>query len=369
MRRKFAGAIAAAVMLLLPATSAAGQVRSDAEIRAVLEARVDSTSARGIVVGIIEPDGTRRFVAYGTASDSGAAVDEHTIFEIGSISKTFTSLLLAEAVVRGELELDQPVASLLPDSVEMPAYDGQAITLEHLATHRSGLPRVPANLFPAALTDPYAGYDAERLFTFLGGYTLPRAPGADAEYSNLAVGLLGWVLTRHADAPSWATLVEQRITQPLGMDETYVDVPTALHDRVAQGHNARGAPVPAWHFDALAGAGAQRSTASDMLTYLAAQLDPPDDTLGTAIRLTQEPRADFSSSARAGLGWIIRESDDGVTYLHDGGTGGFSSLAAFAPETGTAAVVLSNAADNVVDIGLWLVEPSFPTPQPRAGAR
>lgn len=335
---------------------------TDSAIREILRTRVDSGRSRGIAVGIFE-NGKRRFVSYGSAGPGRAPLDEHTIFEIGSISKTFTGLLLAEAVTRGEVTLDEPVAQLLQKGTKVPSRDGRQMTLLDLSTHRSGLPRLPGNFSPANPDDPYADYDAKKLYDFLASYQLPRAPGDSAEYSNLAVGLLGFALTLHAGAPSWGALVESRITGPLGMRETFVDVPATLRSRVSAGHDARMDSVPAWHIDALAGAGALRSTASDMLTYLAAELNESRGPLAKAIALSQEPRAAIGRDSIA-LGWIVHRVGDRGIWWHNGGTGGFRSFVAFDPTRRVAVVVLSNASVEVDDIGMHLTDPSLPLRMP-----
>lgn len=351
-------AVVAALILAGARPARAQAIPSDSAIRAILKARVDSGRARGIAVGILE-NGQRRYISYGTAGPGRAPLDEHTIFEIGSISKTFTGLLLAEAVTRGEARLDQPVAELLPKGTTVPARNGHEIALVDLSTHRSGLPRLPGNLSPANPDDPYADYDAKKLYSFLASYQLPRAPRDSAEYSNLGAGLLGYALTLRAGAPSWGALVESRVTKPLGMRETFVDVPAKLHARVSAGHDARMDSVPAWHLDALAGAGALRSTASDMLTYLAAESDTLHGPLAGAIAIGREPHAAFGRDS-IGLAWIVHRLGDHRIWWHNGGTGGFRSFASFDPTRRVAVVVLSNASVEVDDIGMHLLDPSSP---------
>jgi CubicO group peptidase (beta-lactamase class C family) len=335
----------------------------DSAIRAVLRTRVDSGTTAGIVVGVLE-NGKRRFISYGSAGPGRPPLDEHTIFEIGSISKTFTSLLLAESIVRGEVRLDQPVAELLPAGTVVPSRDGRQITLEHLATHRSGLPRLPDNLTPAAPADPYADYDTRRLYAFLASHQLRRTPGESVEYSNLGGGLLGHALTLRTHAPSWAALVEQRITGPLGMRETFVDAPAALRARVSAGHDAEVDTVPAWHLDALAGAGALRSTASDMLTYLSALLDTTQGPLARAAALVQQPHGDFAAGMRIGLGWLQAAAGPRPIWWHNGGTGGFRTIAAFDPGRRVGVVVLSNSSVSVDDIGMHLLNSALPVGLP-----
>jgi CubicO group peptidase (beta-lactamase class C family) len=309
-------------------------------------------------------DGRRRFIAYGDAGPGRAPLDEHTIFEVGSISKTFSGVLLADAVVRGEVRIDQPVAELLPAGTVVPSRDGKQITLEELATHTSGLPRLPDNMTPASAQDPYADYDARQLYAFLAVYKLPRAPGQVVEYSNLGGGLLGHALTLRARASDWGALVAQRIAAPLGMRETYVTVPPEARARLSVGLDAALDSVPAWHFDALAGAGALRSTATDMLTWLEAQLDTAHGPLARAVAMARAPRTPGNGSSRIALGWIVGGSATHPIWWHNGGTGGFRSFAAFDPSRNAAVVVLSNSSQTVDDIGAHLFNPAVPIVMP-----
>ncbi len=354
--RNCARVIAAALTLMIGGTMQAQSIPSDSAIRAVLKAQVDAGHSVGMVVGVLE-NGHRRYIAYGSAGAGRAPLDEHTIFEIGSLSKTFTSLLLADDVVRGKARLDEPVADLLPAGTVVPSMDGKVITLEELATHRSGLPRLPTGFAPANMSDPYVDYGVAQLDRFLSTYKLTRAPGDSAEYSNVGVGLLGYALVHQASAPSWGALVRDRIADPLGMHATFVDVPASEMARVSVGHGPHMDSVPPWHFDVLAGAGALRSTASDMLTYLSAELDTLHGPLARAVALGRKPRADFGGGYRIALGWLIDPSGTNPVWWHDGGTGGFASFAAFDPARNVAVVVLSNAQVPVNPLGMQLINP------------
>ena len=361
-RRALASVLPLAVVVTVSTPSPrvlAQRIPSDSAIRALIRTRVDSGLARGMVVGVLQ-DGRRRFMAYGSAGPGRAPLDEHTLFEIGSISKTFSGVLLADAVVRGEARLDEPVANLLPAGTSVPSHGGRQITLEDLATHRSGLPRLPDNLTPASPQDPYADYDAKRLYAFLAGYKLPRPPGETVEYSNLGGGLLGHALTLRAKLPDWAALVAQRVTGPLGMHETLVTVPAEARSRLSIGHDAALDSVPAWNFDALAGAGALRSTANDMLTWLGAQLDTGAGPLARAVTLARTPRTPATGATRLALGWIVGGSAKHPIWWHNGGTGGFRSFAAFDPSRNVAVIVLSNSSQTVDDIGAHLLNPAIP---------
>ena len=252
--------------------------------------RIDQQKqAAGIVVGVIEPSG-RRVVAYGNlAKGDPRTLDGDTIFEIGSITKVFTSLLLADMVNRKEVTLDDPAAKCLPESVKMPERSGKSITLHDLSTHSSGLPRLPSNLKPKDLRNPYADYSVDDLYQFLSGYTLPRDPGSELEYSNLGAGLLGHLLACRAGT-DYESLIRIRITQPLGMPDTGITLSSSMKQRMATGHTAMLAPAANWDLPTLAGAGALRSSANDMLTFLEAFLGYKESPLAPAMKAMLEVR-------------------------------------------------------------------------------
>src|SRR3972149_8582837 len=228
----------------------------DSEIQKILAERIDvSHQGVGIVVGVIDANG-RRGIAHGRARAADPRpLDSDTIFEIGSGTKVCTALLLADMVQRGEVALDDPISKYLPSGVKAPERNGRAIALVDLATHTSGLPRVPANLRPATFQDPYADYTAEHLDAFLSSYELPREPGTKFEYSNLGGGLLGYLLARRAGM-DYAALVRARITGPLGMTSTTAARPGDEDGpRLAAGHNAPLQPGPPGHLHVLPGWG------------------------------------------------------------------------------------------------------------------
>lgn len=195
-----------------------------------------------MVVGVTQ-GGRRSVVAHGVAGPTGKALDGSAGFEIGSITKLFTALLLADMARRGEAALDEPVAALLPPGTRVPERHGQPITLLQLARHISGLPRLPPDVPPSS-SEPYAGYTAERLYAFLADHKLARTPGDGFEYSNLGAGLLGHALGLRAGL-DYAGLVASRILQPLGMCDTAIRLPPALAARFASGHDDSCEPVPA----------------------------------------------------------------------------------------------------------------------------
>jgi serine-type D-Ala-D-Ala carboxypeptidase/endopeptidase len=331
------------------------------EIREILVRRVDhQKQAVGIVVGIVEPNG-RRVVAYGhPANGDSGVVDGDTIFEIGSVSKVFTSLLLADMVNRSEVRLDDPASKYLPDSVTVPERSGKAITLLDLSTHGSGLPTLPSNLKPKDVRNPYADYSVDALYQFLSGYTLPRDPGSEFEYSNLGAGLLGHLLASCVGA-DYESAIRTRITEPLGMPDTGITLSSSMQQRMATGHNAMLAPVANWDFLTLAGAGALRSSANDLLTFLEAFLGYKASPLAPAMKTMFDVRRPFGK-LEVGLGWTISSVRDREIAAHDGGTGGFRSLVGYDPNERIGVVVLSNASTpiGVFDIGAHLLDPNWP---------
>ncbi len=338
---------ACAVCLAVPFASAAGPAAapfpSDDAVRAALRERIEARRAVGVVVGLVDPSG-RRVIAAGLR-DAGDArpLDGDALFEIGSVSKVFTALLLAEMVQRGEVKLTDPVASLLPPGTVVPRKGDRQITLGDLAAQLSGLPRLPANLAPKDATDPYVDYDAARLYAFLKDCTLTREPGASYEYSNLGAGLLGHALARRAGT-TWESLVRARIAKPLGLAATTVTPGGELAARVVPGHDESLARVPAWHFDALAGAGALRSTANDMLAFVAAAAGLRETPLAPALQAMLAPRhATDIPDTEIALGWHVSKRFGRDIVWHNGGTGGFHSFVGFDPQARTGVVVLANA--------------------------
>lgn len=199
----------------------------DAEIRKILQertARYDQGTA--IVVGVIEPQGNR-VISCGTMRDDGPPVDGDTVFEIGSITKVFTCLVLATMVERGEAALNDPVSRYLPEGVKVPERGGKQITLQDLATHTSGLPREPSNYScPTDWSQPLHDYSAEELYAFLQEHELTRDIGVQFEYSNLGVALLGHTLECCTGA-DYETLAKTRILGPLGMNDTGISLTPA----------------------------------------------------------------------------------------------------------------------------------------------
>jgi D-alanyl-D-alanine-carboxypeptidase/D-alanyl-D-alanine-endopeptidase len=360
-----------AVAALLTVTTTVGaqepRIAGDVAIEVILSQRIDTEKRNvGIVVGVVEPAG-HRVISHGTFSvRDPREVDGDTVFEIGSMTKVFTALLLADMAERGEVRFDDPVAKYLPSTVRMPERDGKVITLQDLSTHTSSLPRLPSNLKPANPQNPYADYTVDQLYQFLSGYTLPRPIGVQFEYSNLGAGLLGHALSLKAGR-DYESLVRERILAPLKMHDTAIVLTDGQRARLARGHQ-RLELVENWDLPTLAGAGALRSTARDMTRFLAAFVDAQPHPLTAAIaRMRSVERPGAAPNTIAALGWQILKRPDLEIVWHNGGTGGYSSFIGYVPARRVGVVVLSNmqaGGIGVDDVGLHLLDPRVPITRP-----
>lgn len=350
--------------LLLPALALAQHFPSEEELTQLIRTRVEEGRGVGIVLGVMETDGATTVVSYGEAGPGAKPLGPKSVFEIGSITKAFTGILLADMVARGEVSLDDPVVKHLPEGATMPIRGDREITLEDLSTHRSGLTRLPDNMAPADPTNPYADYTVEMMYEFLAGHELRRDIGSQYEYSNLGTGLLGHVLARVAGM-SYEELVRQRILEPLGMTMSGITLDSEMKEWMAKGHNQAGDVVPLWDLPTLAGAGALRSNMDDMLKFVAANLGEPTSDLERAMRDSHESRMDASPVMGVGLNWHVRRVGDARIVWHNGGTAGFRTFAGFDPDSGVGVVVLTNSAHGADDIGFHLINSEIPlTPKP-----
>ena len=354
-----------AALLTHSAGLTAQSIEITEEVKSSIRARVDNGYNVGIIVGLIDGRGSRYFSYGETVFGNATTPDEHTVFEIGSITKVFTSILLADMVRSGELALDDPIDLYLLEGVTAPQGGGRSITLYDLATHTSGLPRMPSNFAPADAANPYADYTVEQMYAFLSEYELQREIGSQHEYSNLAAGLLGNLLV-NAAGMTYGDLIEQKITSVIDMDDTAIELTPDQQERLARGHVGT-TVVPNWDIPALAGAGALRSTASDMLTFLAANTGVEETRLYGAMSETHQPRETAgSASMQVALGWHVRSDGDRKVVWHNGGTGGYRSFAGFLQGGTTGVVVLTNSNVSADDIGFHLLGSSFQLEQIRA---
>jgi CubicO group peptidase (beta-lactamase class C family) len=320
--------------------------------------------ATGIVVGLIGPQG-RRLVAFGTmAAGDQRPVSGDTVFDVGSLTKVFTALLLADMAHRGEVSLEAPVGRYLPASgVKVPERGGRPIALVDLATHTSGLPLRPTNLVSTDPGNKYAGYTVDLMYQCLSSLAAVGDRGTRYEYSNLGYGLLGHALARRAER-SYAELVRARITGPLGLEDTRIDLTPGMGARLAAGYDNDLAPAPHWDFGALESAGALRSTANDLLSFLEAVLGYRKTGLAPAMSsmlATRRPGG-MPPSTQIALAWNVLSSGGRLIAWKNGSVSGYRSFLGYDPSARIGVVALANAqtAVGVDDIGLHLLDPLQP---------
>ena len=348
------------------AASQTPPILADEAIRQMLSTRIDlQKQATGIVIGVIDAKGSH-IISYGTTGlNDKRPVNGDTVFDVGSITKVFTALLLADMARHGEVSIDDPAAKYLDaKKVKLPERGGKQITLVDLATHTSGLPLRPTNLVSKDPNDKYRGYTADLMCECLSSFTLPTDIGTKYEYSNLGYGLLGHVLEKRMGA-TYPELVESRITQPLEMKDTRIDLTPAMKSRMAVGYNSELMPIPGeWRFGALQSAGAFSSTANDLLKFLAAFLGSKQVPLLSAMKSMLDTRRSggMQPSTQIALAWNVYVDGEQEVVWKNGSVGGYRSFIGFDPKARIGVVALANAqtAVGADDIGLHLLDERIP---------
>lgn len=358
-RTGFHTACALALLLLSPAiTAAQSHFPADEDLALMLRYLVEDGETPGIVLGILEPDGATRILHHGDGGEGALPLGPRSVFELGSITKAFTGILLADMVDRGEVSLSDPVSRYLPDHVTVPSRNGREITLLDLATHHSSLPRMPDNM-DRDDDDPYPEYTIEDLYAFLSGHELRRDIGSEFEYSNIGAALLGHALGR-AGGASYEELLRERILDPLGMDMTTTIVDGETKRWMTRGRDDEGRTAVYRNWPNLPAMGAIRSNAEDMLKFVKANVGPPETRLERVMREAHVPRGRVGEGLDVGLHWQVRRLGDRTIVMHGGGTQGFSTRIAFDPDAGVGMVLLTNTAEFDDDIGLDFVRRGAP---------
>lgn len=319
-----------------------------AAIQKLAQPLLKNDTITGCVVGVLD-NGKQEIHAYGEAHKGAHdKPNGNTIYEIGSVTKAFTGTLLGDMVVRGEVRLNDSLQDFLPPKVKLRLAKNQPIRLVDLASQTSGLPGLPDNFAPQDPTNPYADYTPDRMFEFLGKHPLRRPPG-EYEYSNLGMGLLGYILAQKA-GKTYEELAVERICDPLEMRDTRITLTPEQQKRLAPPYNAELKSDKNWDLNCLAGAGGLRASLNDMLKLAAAALsDDEKRPVVAAIHEAWKPHYSKPGEIGVGLGWHIAR--DGVTCWHNGQTGGYSSALFIYPPKKLAVVVLCNtASDNITPL-------------------
>jgi CubicO group peptidase (beta-lactamase class C family) len=355
-------ASAAALLLLACAPPLGAQTRGfpdDAAMQRELRAFVeDHRGAPGVIVGLLDAGGRRVHVYGESGRRERPGLDGDTRFEIGSITKTFTGILLADMILAGELSAGQRVAMLFPPTMTLD--NGvQDATLEGLATHTSGLTRIGVDLPALSRTmslDPYRGTTADDVYS--SAARVPRmlvTPTTSPAYSNLGYALLGRLLERQG-GQAYEQLLRQRVLEPLGLGSITTAHTTPPSLATAQGHGHGGRPTPYWHVDGYAPAGCLIASANEMLEYVAINLAVSNP----AVAEAQRPRKAFAGSRAIGLGWFHAKIGGHRLIWHNGMTGGFRSFVGFLPDEGRGFVVLANGQGDVDALARRLLDPAEP---------
>lgn len=360
MSRSTGISLAAVLLGLAPAIGAQAAVVDEKELHALLAERIDVRKwGTAIVVGISSPQG-RRVVSYGNLSvQDRRKVDGATIFEIASLTKVFTALVLADMARQQQVKPDAPVSTCLPKGVQVPEHGGRQITFVDLATHSSGLPLRPANLASQTALNKYAGYTVEQLYQGLATFELPRDPGTAFEYSNWGFGLLANALA-HCAGKSYDALLAERVTGPLGMSDTKLEPTAASRSRLAAPYDIKLQPMPNEGVGALSGAGGLYSTVDDLLAFVELFLGRGPQPLAAAGATMLEPRRPGDGpDTQMGLGWRVTTSRGVHTMWSSGRADGYRVFMGFDPAARVAVVALTNAATNVGvdDIGWHVLDP------------
>jgi len=334
---------------------------SNDDVRAALEQRFKGDRTGACVAAGVIDDGTIATAYYCADPNSQRPYDEHTAFEIGSVTKTMTAALLAEFIARGEVALSDPIAKLLPPGTRVPTFNGREITIAEIVTHTSGLPAVPANYRPPDMNNPYAAATERDLLDALAAMRLTHEPGSKWEYSNFAMIVLSYALARRS-GKDYETLLRERLLVPLGMNETYV-AHRPTHVRLAEGHLPNATPAVPWDFHPdMAGVGGVRATLRDMLRYLEGQLGTRESVITPTLAQTQEQVASVDGH-RMGMNWNLSTRNGHTHISHEGGTGGYSSFAGFDRTAKHGVVLLSDtaltASGGLGSLGSHLLDPSI----------
>jgi len=361
-----AAASLAALLALVPACATAPQapaaptpsvaLPSAAALEAWLEPVFDRGYVHGMALGLIDETGSVVH-GYGSLGNTSSPPNGDTIFQIGSLTKSFTGLWLATEIEAGQLQADAPVKTLLPSSVTVPTFDGTPITLQELASHTASLPDAPTNMHPQDPLNPWADYTVQDLYDFLATYPLPYAPGTEWVYSDTGMGLLGLSLSLRAGG-TYGENIAKVVAEPLGLVDTTAVLSASQQERFAPGFDGDLNPIEAWTpTEATAGAGELKSTVNDLLEYAAAQAGITSSPLSAAMKRSQEPvHATTEPGYSYGYGWLVATGGPNLVW-HNGAVDGAMSFLGFDPVTHKAVVILvdTNASSSMSSLGMDIV--------------
>lgn len=348
------------ILLLFTLSSTfSAQLPADS-IKAIIKEAVNSKRSKSIIIGIIDADG-RKIYSEGSISDENPVKpDENTMYEIGSITKIFTSLALADMYLKKELDLNDPISKFLPPNVHSPIRNGKEITLLNLATHRAVFPRYPYNTDPKDLDKPYADYTEKKLFEYVSAFKPDMDFNSRWRYSNVGYGLLGNIITSASKSKNYERLITEKIAIPLCMNSTVITLTPRLKKDMAPGYSEYGKPVNLLDLSSIEAAGAFRSNINDMLTFAGENLGliPSDFFPVLEFSHLKQAKKDGDNSYVT-LGWTLWGDDGKNILFKDGGTPGFQTFIGIDKNKKTGVVILSNSNNTVKDIGTYILDQNY----------
>lgn len=351
------------IFLLIFVTASVFSQDIESTVNGLVQPLVDAGKNRGVSVGLFEigNEYPKMFFYGKIAKEDPTKPNEYTVYEIGSITKTFTAMMMMMLARDGKMQVSDPVQKFLPDSVTIHNFtSSEHIKIANLVTHTSGLPNMPTNLMADPKTDkkdPYKNYTTTDMYNFINNYILEREPGTRYIYSDLGMGLLGHLESR-ASGMSYEKVLHYYILDSLGMNWTGITLSSEMSKNLAKGYTEKGEPTGNWNYQALEGSGAIRSNLKDMLKYLAFNMGKTDTMhFKEALEMMQRRRFDTDMpGVYIGTGWNISETGDGKQVIwYNNNMGGYTGYIAFMPETGSGVVVLSNQATPVDQVGIEIM--------------
>jgi CubicO group peptidase (beta-lactamase class C family) len=308
---------------------------------------------RGLSIGVVNGTYTETFFYGETKGGNKTLPDSRSLYEIGSISKTFTAVILSHAVHQGKIKLRDDIRKYLPGNYPKLQFEGTPIKIVDLSNHTSGLPGLPDNLEDRPdydIDNPYHNYSREMIYEYLRDFVPDELPGLRSEYSNLGFAILGIILENVYQAPL-KTLLQEIITAPLKMTDTSFDVPKKHKTFLTTGYNnEEDKDVAYWDMGDFKAAGGLKSNINDMITYLRANMGEYNKDISFSHQET-----DLQPGFGRGLAWIVQFLNDDIIIWHNGGTAGFRSFCGFSKEKQTGVVVLSNSSKDVDSLALEIL--------------
>lgn len=343
------------ILLILPLCL----IANDPHVEKVLQECIDNEKTLGLSAIIIE-NGKMTFYAMGKPHAHAALqVTEDTIFDVGSISKVFTTSLMQILIDQKLFCWKDPLQKHLPTNVKSPEFEGRTIYLEDLAVHTAALPYMPDNCKMTDMQNPAKDYSSALLYEYLNTAKLKYMPGTKYDYSNLGIGLLGHIMELKCKKP-YEELIKEHISQKLGMKDTCIVMDLEQKQRFARGHIGKD-EVPNWDLPSIEGAGALRSTIRDLSKFLSAHMGLVDQPIVKSFAKTHKViRAESEHGSQMAAGWHVNPTEKGTIIWHNGQTGGYHAYMGFIPEKKKGVVLLTNSGANFDSVGKHLLDSSFP---------